>query len=80
MLRLNPIVTAGVSQSHALKVDLHKKQVTVLESVIQNTQRSAASTAFTPKTFTFDAMFGPESSQVLINTLLIFQSDDTKYL
>ncbi|XP_026802767.3 kinesin-like protein KIF26B isoform X1 [Pangasianodon hypophthalmus] len=66
MLRLNPIQTADTSQSHALKVDLHKKQVTVLEPAIQNTQRSAAGTSFTPKTFTFDATFGPESSQAKV--------------
>lgn len=67
MVRLNPGLTANSqSQSQALKVDLHKKQVTVLEPVAQNTQRSAAGAIFTPKTFTFDATFGSESSQVMI--------------
>ncbi|KAM9435023.1 kinesin-like protein KIF26B [Clarias gariepinus] len=66
MLRLNPIVTADTSQSHALTVDLHKKQVTVMEPATQNTQRSAAGAKFTPKTFTFDATFGPESSQAKV--------------
>ncbi|KAK3542069.1 hypothetical protein QTP86_011371 [Hemibagrus guttatus] len=63
MLRLNPGLTADTSQSQSLKVDLHKKQVTVLDPVAQNTQRSAAGSVFTPKTFTFDATFGSESSQ-----------------
>ncbi|KAF7690080.1 kinesin-like protein KIF26B isoform X1 [Silurus meridionalis] len=66
MLRLNPIPTAGTPHSQALKVDLHKKQVTVLEAVTQNTQRSAAGATFMPKTFSFDATFGPESSQAKV--------------
>ncbi|XP_027009370.2 kinesin-like protein KIF26B isoform X1 [Tachysurus fulvidraco] len=63
MLRLDPGLTAN---SQSFKVDLHKKQVTVLEPVAQNTQRSAAAAILTPKTFTFDATFGSESSQAKV--------------
>ncbi|XP_058234845.1 kinesin-like protein KIF26B isoform X2 [Hemibagrus wyckioides] len=70
ILRLNPGPTSdpsqSQSQSQALKVDLHKKQVTVLDPVAQNTQRSAAGAIFTPKTFTFDATFGSESPQAKV--------------
>ena len=66
ILRVSPLLTAGTSPLHALTLDLRKKQVTVLESATQSTQRLAASATSTPKTFTFDAAFGPESSQVQI--------------
>ncbi|XP_066533921.1 kinesin-like protein KIF26B isoform X2 [Hoplias malabaricus] len=64
MLRVSPFLSAGASQSHAFKVDLRKRQVTVLDPTTQNTKGLAAGTTSTPKTFIFDAAFGPESSQV----------------
>ncbi|XP_036438493.1 kinesin-like protein KIF26B [Colossoma macropomum] len=70
ILRVSPLLTAGTSQLHALKLDLRKKQVTVLESA---TQRLAAGANSTPKTFTFDAAFGPESSQAEVCEKSLFE-------
>ncbi|XP_072537367.1 kinesin-like protein KIF26B isoform X2 [Salminus brasiliensis] len=73
MLRVSPPPMTGTSQSQALKLDLRKKQVTVLEPANQNTQRLAAGATFTPKTFTFDAAFGPDSSQAEVCERSLFE-------
>uniref|UniRef100_A0A3B4BXQ2 Kinesin motor domain-containing protein n=1 Tax=Pygocentrus nattereri TaxID=42514 RepID=A0A3B4BXQ2_PYGNA len=73
LLRVSPLLKAGTSQLHALKLDLRKKQVTVLESATQSTQRLTAGATSTPKTFTFDAAFGPESSQAEVCEKSLFE-------
>ncbi|KAI4877712.1 hypothetical protein NFI96_031907 [Prochilodus magdalenae] len=73
ILRVSPLSMTVTSQLHTLKLDLRKKQVTVLEPATQSTQRLAAGTISTPKTFTFDATFGPESSQADVCEKSLFE-------
>uniref|UniRef100_A0A8B9K8V5 Kinesin family member 26Bb n=1 Tax=Astyanax mexicanus TaxID=7994 RepID=A0A8B9K8V5_ASTMX len=73
MLRVSPLLMTGASQSPAIKLDLRKKQVTVLEPATQSTQRPSAGATFTPKTFTFDAAFGPDSSQAEVCERSLFE-------
>ncbi|XP_051951223.1 kinesin-like protein KIF26B isoform X1 [Xyrauchen texanus] len=63
MLRVCSVPVSKPSQSHTFKVDLRKKQITVLDPASHNPQRQATGTAVSPKTFTFDALFGPDSTQ-----------------
>uniref|UniRef100_A0A8C2BJ25 Kinesin family member 26Bb n=1 Tax=Cyprinus carpio TaxID=7962 RepID=A0A8C2BJ25_CYPCA len=57
MLRVCSVPMSDPSQSYSFKLDLHKKQITVLN------QRLTAGTTVSSKTFTFDAAFGPDSTQ-----------------
>ncbi|XP_076873604.1 kinesin-like protein KIF26B isoform X2 [Brachyhypopomus gauderio] len=64
MLRVSPSPRAEPSRSQALKLDLRRRQVIVLEPATPSRQgRLFEGTVVTPKAFTFDAAFGPESSQ-----------------
>ncbi|XP_062858552.1 kinesin-like protein KIF26B [Trichomycterus rosablanca] len=73
VLRVGPFLMAGLSQFHALKLDAQKKQVIVLEPSNQNAQRSAAAPTFIPKTFNFDATFGPEAPQAKVCEKSLFE-------
>ncbi|XP_026871773.2 kinesin-like protein KIF26B isoform X2 [Electrophorus electricus] len=64
MLRVSPFPRADTSRSQALKLDLRRRQVIVVEPTNKSRHgRLSEGTAFTPKAFTFDAAFGPGSSQ-----------------
>ncbi|KAK1796362.1 hypothetical protein P4O66_008895, partial [Electrophorus voltai] len=66
MLRVSPFPRADTSRSQALKLDLRRRQVIVVEPTNKSRHgRLSEGTAFTPKAFTFDAAFGPGSSQLL---------------
>uniref|UniRef100_A0A673MIK4 Kinesin-like protein KIF26B n=1 Tax=Sinocyclocheilus rhinocerous TaxID=307959 RepID=A0A673MIK4_9TELE len=63
MLRVCSVPMSDPSQSYSFKLDLHKKQITVLNVPTFNPQRQTAGTTVSSKTFTFDAAFGPDSTQ-----------------
>ncbi|XP_016118917.1 kinesin-like protein KIF26B, partial [Sinocyclocheilus grahami] len=63
MLRLCSVPMSDPSQSYSFKLDRHKKQITVLNVPTFNPQRQTAGTTVSSKTFTFDAAFGPDSTQ-----------------
>uniref|UniRef100_A0A672R0X4 Kinesin-like protein KIF26B n=1 Tax=Sinocyclocheilus grahami TaxID=75366 RepID=A0A672R0X4_SINGR len=63
MLRVCSVPVSDPSQSYSFKLDLQKKQITVLNVPTFNPQRQTAGTTVSSKTFTFDAAFGPESTQ-----------------
>ncbi|XP_051511787.1 kinesin-like protein KIF26B isoform X2 [Myxocyprinus asiaticus] len=63
MLRVCSVPVSNPSRSHTFKLDLHKNQITVLDPASHIPQRQAAGTAVPPKTFTFDAAFGPDATQ-----------------
>ncbi|XP_030626792.1 kinesin-like protein KIF26B [Chanos chanos] len=62
MLRVCPSFMEDSSQSHCFKLDTQKKQVTVLDPLSHVSLKTAGIT-FSPKTFTFDAVFSQETSQ-----------------
>ncbi|XP_062407339.1 kinesin-like protein KIF26B [Sardina pilchardus] len=57
MLRVNPVVDS------CLKLDSRRKQVTVLDPITHNPQQQTTASKVTPRSFTFDAVFTPESMQ-----------------
>lgn len=75
MLRVCSVPVSDPSQSYSFKLDLQKKQITVLNVPSFNPQRQTAGTIVSSKTFTFDAAFGPESTQVSANALLFLSYD-----
>lgn len=77
MLRVCSVPVSDPSQSYSFKLDLQKKQITVLNVPTFNPQRQTAGNTVSSKTFTFDAAFGPDSTQVR-DTALLFLSYDVK--
>ncbi|XP_059353821.1 kinesin-like protein KIF26B [Carassius carassius] len=63
MLRVCSVPMSDPSQSYSFKLDPYKKQITVLNVPTFNPQRLTAGTTVSSKTFTFDAAFGPDSTQ-----------------
>ncbi|KAL1253887.1 hypothetical protein QQF64_016116 [Cirrhinus molitorella] len=63
MLRICSVPVSDLSRSYSYKLDLQKKQITVLNVPTFNPQRQIAGTTVSSKTFTFDAAFGPDSTQ-----------------
>ncbi|XP_043076263.1 kinesin-like protein KIF26B [Puntigrus tetrazona] len=63
MLRVCSVPASDPSRSYSFKLDLQKKQITVLNVPTFNPQRQTAGTTVSSKTFTFDAAFAPESTQ-----------------
>ncbi|XP_050995536.1 kinesin-like protein KIF26B [Labeo rohita] len=63
MLRVCSAPVSDLSRSYSYKLDLQKKQITVLNVPTFNPQRQTAGTTVSSKTFTFDAAFGPDSTQ-----------------
>ncbi|KTG37039.1 hypothetical protein cypCar_00037390 [Cyprinus carpio] len=70
MLRVCSVPVSDPSQSYSFKLDLQKKQITVLNVPSFNPQRQTAGTIVSSKTFTFDAAFGPESTQLCNHSVL----------
>ena len=68
MLRVSPVVDS------CLKVDGRRKQVTILDPITHNPQQQTAASKVTQRSFTFDAVFTPESMQV--REVLLYLSDD----
>ncbi|XP_065124379.1 kinesin-like protein KIF26B [Paramisgurnus dabryanus] len=67
MLRVCPVSASDASQPHCVKLDQRKKQITVLNVATHNTTYTQSTgTAFSPKSFTFDAAFGHDSTQAEI--------------
>ncbi|XP_041952272.1 kinesin-like protein KIF26B [Alosa sapidissima] len=57
MLRVSPVVDS------CLKLDGRRKQVTILDPITHNPQQQTTASKVTPRSFTFDAVFTPESMQ-----------------
>ncbi|XP_076128023.1 kinesin-like protein KIF26B [Alosa pseudoharengus] len=57
MLRVSPMVDS------CLKLDGRRKQVTILDPITHNPQQQTTASKVTPRSFTFDAVFTPESMQ-----------------
>ncbi|KAK7133704.1 hypothetical protein R3I94_015536 [Phoxinus phoxinus] len=63
MLRVCSVPESDPSLSYSFKLDLHKKQITLLNVPTLTPQRQTAGTTVSSKTFTFDAAFGHDSTQ-----------------
>lgn len=63
ILRVCPVSPSDSSQFHSVKLDPRKKQITVLNVTTSDSYTQSTGTAFSPKTFTFDAAFGHDSTQ-----------------
>ncbi|XP_056621242.1 kinesin-like protein KIF26B isoform X2 [Triplophysa dalaica] len=63
ILRVCPVSPSDSSQFHSVKLDLRKKQITVLNVTTSEPYTQSTGTAFSPKTFAFDAVFGHDSTQ-----------------
>jgi len=75
MLRVCSVPESDPSQSYSFKLDPHKKQITLLNVPTLTPQRQTAGTTVSSKTFTFDAAFGHDSTQVRAIALLFLSHD-----
>ncbi|KAA0708460.1 Kinesin-like protein KIF26B [Triplophysa tibetana] len=67
ILRVCPVSPSDSSQFHSVKLDLRKKQITVLNVTTSEPYTQSTGTAFSPKTFAFDAVFGHDSTQAEVS-------------
>ncbi|TRY99798.1 hypothetical protein DNTS_014871 [Danionella cerebrum] len=63
MMRVCSCPESETSSSYPFKVDPQKKQITILNMAPFSLQRHASSSSLSSKTFTFDAVFGQQSTQ-----------------